>query len=185
MEKKNIVSRLLQVAEIIKTDSDYVYDPSHTNRPHSGGQWYRTEKGWSTYKNDYENRLNDKSESDDWTDRAKAAMNRRTRPEILKELAKDRMENVRRKVAYNPNTPPETLKELYKESQMHPILSRNPSTPAEILSDLAKHKDPGTRRGVAKNPSTPTDVVRELTNDPVKDVKVSAIWEMKRREKNN
>ena len=43
-----LAKRLLAVREmIVKADEDYVYDPKHVNRPHEGGNWHKTEKGWS------------------------------------------------------------------------------------------------------------------------------------------
>lgn len=50
MDNKIIAKRISALAEEITADSDYVYDPKHLNRPHGGGTWYKTEKGWSTHK---------------------------------------------------------------------------------------------------------------------------------------
>ena len=45
MNNKKIARELLLIAQALV--ADYKYDPEHRFRP-SGGQWTRTEKGWST-----------------------------------------------------------------------------------------------------------------------------------------
>ena len=47
MNNNEVAKGLKVIAKAIQADSDYIYDPKHQNRPHGGGDWHKTERGWS------------------------------------------------------------------------------------------------------------------------------------------
>ena len=52
MNRKLIARQLCILAKnVLAEDSDYVYDPDHKHKP-KGGHWEKTEKGWTTKKQD-------------------------------------------------------------------------------------------------------------------------------------
>ena len=50
MNSEEIQNKLTRIAHEVLAAGDYVYDPKHVNRPHEGGTWYKTEKGWTIHK---------------------------------------------------------------------------------------------------------------------------------------
>ena len=86
---------------------------------------------------------------------------------MLRELAKDSYDAVRRHAACNPNTPAEVLRELAKDEDwnVRRHAAGNPNTPAEVLRELAKDSYDAVRRHAACNPNTPAEVLRELAKD--------------------
>lgn len=66
MNNNEVAKGLKVIAKAIQADSDYIYDPKHQNRPHGGGDWHKTERGWSR-KNIKKNPHKDTSE-EEWED---------------------------------------------------------------------------------------------------------------------
>ena len=174
---KIIAERISALADVIQADSDYVYDPQHQNRPHGGGTWYKTEKGWSTYKNqDMKNtdsgnpeisKVLKDSTSDSWVERSNAASSKYATPEVLDKLSKDEDFSVRESVASNQNTPRETLDRLSqdKNDRVRGKVAKNPQTSIEVLKVLSKDEENDVRWQAASNPSMPPDILDELSKD--------------------
>lgn len=74
-------------------------------------------------------------------------------PEVLRQLAQDRAEGVRRAVARNPKTPADVLGALAEDGRLRLAVVANPAVPAELLARLARDWNPDVRRKVARHPN--------------------------------
>ena len=64
MNNKRIARELIKIAKELV--ADYKYDPKHKHRPSGGGNWQRTEKGWSTDGNKDPKHRSFKQKTEDW-----------------------------------------------------------------------------------------------------------------------
>ena len=100
-------------------------------------------------------------------ERENLAMDERTPPETLADLAEDEHEDVRVLVAHNLKASPEVLSKLAedKSDYVRKFVAWNKNTPEVVLTKLSKNRDTAVRCGVAGNPSTPPEVWNTLTKD--------------------
>jgi len=93
------------------------------------------------------------------------AENPNTPSEVLVDLSKNHLYNVRRQIAKNPSTPIEVLVELAKDKDWTVLfeLAGNLNTPPEILVELLRNRrDMPIREALAENPNTPPKALAEL-----------------------
>lgn len=155
---KIVAKRIYALAEEIAADTDYVYDPTHQNKPHGGGNWHKTEKGWSTKEENKSNHFTS------------------TLPKSMKE----RME-----MAENIETSKEQLREIYskhrKNSKFQEALARNYNTPVDILEELGQNGDHHVRLEVADNPSASEQLLTKMMEDSFYKVRDAAIRNLRNR----
>ena len=181
MNNKIVAERIYALAEEIMADEDYVYDPKHINRPHNGGNWHKTEKGWSRKQiekdgvpekeidiqnsNLSKDVMKKLSDHENEQVRIDVALNSSTTPEILEKLSDDQEIYVRSAVARNKNTPGKTLNKLSQDPEMYvrEEVSKNPNTPVETLKNLAESGELFIIKGVLKNPSATSDILDGLS----------------------
>lgn len=147
MDSKIVANKINKLAgDLVVANEDYVYDPNHTKKPHDGGNWHKTEKGWS--------RKERKTKGSELT------------PEQQKliKLSSSEDPDDREKAAGDPNLPVEKLVELSKDKSfwVQEKAAENPNLPADRLNDLSKHEFWGVRYGVASNPNTPYTILRKM-----------------------
>ena len=194
MNNKVIANKVKILAEEIQVDSDYVYDPSHQNRPHGGGQWYKTEKGWTTHKplrnphkktpsdtagfgmNPRQKELAKRAKSKDPMWRIKVAKDHDTHPTTLDELSQDDNWLIRAAVAENPNVSQHALEALSEDDNwvVQHRVAKNTETPDEVLDKMSKSDDWRVRVGVTENLNAPDDILKSLADDANEEVRNSA-----------
>lgn len=86
---------------------------------------------------------------------------------VLKQLATDESEAVRRRVAENPRTPDHILIDLATDSacEVRLTVAEHGSTPLSVLEMLALDACADVRFGIAENARTPWHILRILTYD--------------------
>lgn len=192
MNNKIIAKKISALADEITADSDYVYDPTHQNRPHGGGTWYKTEKGWSTHKplkdphidlekqekRDFgftkeQKKLAENAKSSDYRERKDVARNPNTHPITLDDLSRDMDWEVRAAVAENTSTTPYALESLSQDKDwaVRYSVAKNPEAPDEVLQNFSKSGDERMRMGVAQNLNAPPEILKNLSKDKNSDVR--------------
>ena len=100
--------------------------------------------------------------------RKRVAMNVRTPPRVLADLAEDQDKAVREEVAWNASTTPDVLLRLARDSydsQVRQNVAWNAHTTPEILALLARDKDGEVRRRVAWSPVATPEILTGLAED--------------------
>lgn len=155
---KIVAKKIYALAEEIQADSDYVYDPQHKNRPHGGGNWHKTDKGWSTKEVEKTNQSTSSF------------------PKSMKE---------RLELAEDIETDKEQLRQIYskhgKNSKFQEALARNYNTPTDILEKLVQDGDHHVRLAVADNPSTSEQLLAKMMKDSYYKVRDAATRNLKNR----
>jgi predicted DNA-binding WGR domain protein len=100
------------------------------------------------------------------------ADNAKTSPDVLKALAEDENDYVKRSVASNENTPSEILRKMAvnENSKLRFLVAKNRKTPKDILENLYKDDEDTVREYVAANINTPIHVLEILAKDDKSDV---------------
>ena len=92
-------------------------------------------------------------------------MNPSAPADLLRELARDEDEDVRRAAAGNPSAPEDALRRLARDEDARYGVAWNRSAPIDLLRELARDEDEGVRRAVARNRLAPEDALRRLARD--------------------
>jgi hypothetical protein len=108
--------------------------------------------------------------------RIAVAKHKKTHPDTLHTLSKDKDIDVRMAVAGNESTHKDTLHHLSKEnSDVGGVVAMNASTHPDTLHTLSKHKDANFRAAVAANPAIHRETFNNLRKDESEYVRRSAL----------
>jgi pentose-5-phosphate-3-epimerase len=103
------------------------------------------------------------------------AKNPHTPIEVLRTLAKDKVNLVRALVATNPSTPADILESFFSDEKIvRDGLSGNPNTPVKILQILADDNDKMVRMRLAENQNAPKEILNTLLSDSDENVALAA-----------
>lgn len=184
--------RLIALSEsIITADEDYIYDPSHSNRPHEGGNWHKTERGWSKkperggsetftqkdsglLKKNFNNWMNGGANSSFASDAAKFSDR-----EIGKYLSHDEFmsdswsDEVGTALASNPNISDKNLRRLVQEelenpsvdienAETHMAVVNSPNVSRKTLEMITDASDKYADAGLDDIPSQAMAKIQEL-----------------------
>ncbi|MDR3617240.1 MAG: hypothetical protein P4L53_27035 [Candidatus Obscuribacterales bacterium] len=88
-------------------------------------------------------------------------------PEMLEDLARDKVDRIRLRVAENPGTPIEVLELLAadKNVDVRIAVGTNSSTPPNVRRNLAFDHDLNVRLGLAEDLQTPLELLNMLCHD--------------------
>jgi hypothetical protein len=103
------------------------------------------------------------------------AKNPHTPVDVLRALAKDKVNLVRALVATNPSTPTDVLETFFSDEKIvRDGLSGNPNTPVKLLKILAGDNDKMVRMRLAENPNAPQEILNILLTDSDENVVLAA-----------
>lgn len=114
-------------------------------------------------------------------ERVLIAENPETPADVLRDLARDDHQYVRRAVARNRNTPSDVFYLLSTDPNfidfyffgVRPSVAKNPHVPVDLLYAFVEDSHGYVRRGVVENPNVPADLLRIFAHDPKPDVRIA------------
>lgn len=171
----SVPERIRRLAKVLKASSedDYIYDPNHTKRPHYGGPWYKTERGWTTNKPD---EMKPKKKEEKAPEKPKQALTDEERQIAnLEKLSRSTKKDNRAFVARHPLTPPKLLSKLSKDADrtVRANAARNKNLSEDDQYRLCHDDDTTVRQSLALSTGLTKKVRDVLMRDSDQQVKAS------------
>lgn len=142
--------KLNNLAIRIGAETMYRYDPNHKNRPHEGGYWRETDKGWSRIQKPHSLGTDD--------------LSRRLQNQLDEDSPDmDELDSIYN----NPGATDKMKKDIdsFKEKRKKLDLAQSDTISDDDAEWLMGDEDDDVRESLAQNQYTPLSVLQELMND--------------------